>query len=96
MILEKFGGRIMLADLNIEGLEALCEGKFKKLPQCMNPARERYIRKTDASLVYPFGRHVIDEIASKAGAVVPIKGCIAYDTELINKYLDNMRLPAMQ
>lgn len=86
----------MLADLNIEGLEALCEGKFKKLPQCMNPARERYIRKTDASLVYPFGRHVIDEIASKAGAVVPIKGCIAYDTELINKYLDNMRLPAMQ
>ena len=72
----------------------MCEGKFKKLPQCMNPARERFIRKTDASLVYPFGRHVMDDIAKKAGAVVPIKGCIAYDTELINKYLDEMRLPA--
>ncbi|MBQ9302792.1 DUF6462 family protein [Butyrivibrio sp.] len=84
----------MLADLNLEGLEALCEGKFKKLPQCMNPAREKYVRKTDASLVYPFGRHTIDNIAKKAGAIIEVKGCIAYDTDAINRYLDNMRLPA--
>ena len=76
----------------LEGLEQLCKGDFKKLPQCFNPAREKYIRKTDASLVYPFGRHAIDDIAQKAGAVITIKGCVAYDTERINRYLDSMRV----
>ena len=46
------------------------------------------------SLVYPFGRHTIDNIAKKASAVIEVKGCIAYDTDAINRYLDNMRLPA--
>ena len=26
--------------------------------------------------------------------IIPIRGCIAYDTDRINKYLDDMRLPA--
>jgi hypothetical protein len=85
----------MLKDINIDGLEELCKGRFKNLPQCMNPAREHYIRKTDASLVYPFGRHSIDDIAEKAGAVIPIKGCICYDTDKINRYLDNHAAPAI-
>lgn len=84
----------MLRDFNVEGLEELCKGKFKSLPQCLNPAREHYIRKIDASLVYPFGRHSIDDIAEKAGAVITVKGCICYDTNKINKYLDSHALPA--
>ena len=65
--------------------------EVKKLPQCFNPARERYIRKTDASLVYPLGRHIIDEIADEAKAVARVKGCVIYDTELINRYIERIR-----
>ncbi len=85
----------MVEDVKLEGLEKLCKGDFKKLPQCFNPAREKYIRKADASLVYPVGRWVIDDIAEKAGAVVPIRGCILYDTERINKYIDSFRVNAV-
>jgi hypothetical protein len=67
--------------------------KLKDIPQCCNPGREKYVRKVDASRVYPFGRHIIDDIAKKAGAIVSVRGCIAYDTETINAYLDTMRIP---
>ncbi|SCY14837.1 MULTISPECIES: DUF6462 family protein [unclassified Butyrivibrio] len=82
----------MAEDVKLEGLEKLCKGKLKKIPQCFNPGREKYIRKVDAPLVYPLGRHTIDDIAEKAGAVVPINGCILYDTEIINKYIDSFRV----
>ena len=85
----------MVKDTKVEGLEILSKGEYKKLPQCFNPAREKYIRKADASLVYPLGRHAIDDIAQKACAVVPVKGCILYDTELINRYLDSMRVESV-
>ena len=81
----------MDADVKLEGAMDLCKGDFRKLPQCFNPGREKYIRKVDASMVYPIGRHIIDDIAKKAGAVVPIRGCVLYDTELINRYLDAFR-----
>lgn len=81
----------MNTDIKLDGTMRMCKGDYKKLPQCFNPGREKYIRKTDASLVYPLGRHTIDDIAKKAGAVVPIRGCILYDTERINRYLDAFR-----
>ena len=85
----------MVENVKIDEIEKLCKGDFKKLPQCFNPGRERYIRKADASLVYPLGRHSIDDVAERAGAVIPIKGCILYDTERINKYIDSFRVDAM-
>ncbi|WP_029319583.1 DUF6462 family protein [Butyrivibrio sp. AE3004] len=85
----------MNTNIKFEGVEILSKGDYKKLPQCFNPGREKYIRKTDASMVYPLGRHAIDDIEQKAGAVIPVRGCVLYDTERINKYLDSFRLEAM-
>ncbi|MBQ6407528.1 MAG: hypothetical protein IJJ64_05780 [Butyrivibrio sp.] len=84
----------MKEDVSVEGMELISGGNIKNLPQCFNPAREKYVRKVDASRVYPFGRHIIDDIAKKAGAIVSVRGCVAYDTERINMFLDNCRLPA--
>ena len=85
----------MKTDVSVEGMEFISGGNIKELPQCFNPAREKYVRKVDASRVYPFGRHVIDDIAKKAGAVISVRGCVAYDTERINAFLDAMREPVM-
>ncbi len=83
----------MREDIDVECLKFVAGGNVKKLPQSFNPAREHYVRKVDASRVYPFGRHIIDEIAKKAGAIVSVRGCIAYDTEIINRYLESCRVP---
>lgn len=60
----------------------------KKLEQCCNPGREKYIRQVDGPKVYPMGRHSFDKLAREAGAVLRYSGMVLVDTTLINKYLD--------
>ena len=91
---------VMNRPASIEALERLSiqrPSKTKEDPKKQTQKKEiqkKYIRPKDAAEMYSVSRTTVLKWAADAGALLPMEGCKLIDPVVLDKYLENWRVPA--
>ncbi len=55
-----------------------------------NASQKRYVTVKEGIMLYGLGRHSFEDLIKESGARRKIKGRILVNTEVLNKYIDDM------
>ena len=86
---------VMNRPASIEALERLSiQRTSKKREDQKKETQKKYIRPKDAAEIYSVSRTTVLKWAADAGALLPMEGCKLIDPVVLDKYLENWRVPA--
>ncbi len=79
--------------MNGTGSKAAFEKLSKERPSQKKEIQKKFIRPKEAAVMYSVSRETVVKWAADAGALLPIDGCKLIDPVVLDKYLENWRVP---